>query len=321
MKPQKVRTPGSYALGGGGGAKTPPPKKKMKPGRPSSAKKAKKVRVIKHRAGYTEADMLEAIRLVRDDGFSVKKAATHINEKKASPVPRMTLSDRLQKTNPGKKPKLGRPQQLSVQEEEALVKCLELCAEYNYPMRKRDLQDLVQSYCVQHGVKTMWEDDRPGRHWVRNFRDRWSHRVKVRKPKNIRRSRAKVSPEDVRKFFQRIEPNLEGVRRTHIFNYDESPFCDDPGAEDAFCPGGTKYFEKVQNHSKTTFSVMFCCSAAGDMLPPMVVYKSGTGSTYPAWGQGGPDGTVYAANKTGWFDMEKFVKWFKEVGIPCTITM
>ncbi len=53
------------------------------------------------------------------------------------------------------------------------------------------------------------------------------------------------------------------------------------------------------------------------MLPPMIVYKSGTGSTYPvpAWGQGGPEGTVYAANKTGWFDMEKFVKWFKEVGV------
>jgi hypothetical protein len=35
----------------------------------------------------------------------------------------------------------------------------------------------------------------------------------------------------------------------------------------------------------------------------------------PAWGQEGPEGTVYAANKTGWFDMEKFVKWFTEVGV------
>jgi hypothetical protein len=33
--------------------------------------------------------------------------------------------------------------------------------------------------------------------------------------------------------------------------------------EDAFCSGCTKYFEKVQNHSKTTFFVMICCSVAG----------------------------------------------------------
>jgi hypothetical protein len=107
----------------------------------------------------------------------------------------------LQKITPAKKLKLGRPQQLSVQEEKALVKCLDLCAEFNYPMRKRDLQDLVQSYCMQHGLKTKWEDERPGRHWVRNFRKRWSNRVKLLKPKNINYSQAKVSLDEVRKFF------------------------------------------------------------------------------------------------------------------------
>jgi hypothetical protein len=55
----------------------------------------------------------------------------------------MKPSYRLQKITPAKKLKLGRPQQLRVQEEEALVTCLELCAKYKYPMRKRDLQDLV----------------------------------------------------------------------------------------------------------------------------------------------------------------------------------
>ena len=31
------------------------------------------------------------------------------------------------------------------------------------------------------------------------------------------------------------------------------------------------------NHSKNAFSVMFCCDAAGNMLPPMVVYKPSKG--------------------------------------------
>jgi hypothetical protein len=46
----------------------------------------------------------------------------------------------------------------------------------------------------------------------------------------------------------------------------------------------------------------------------MTVYKSGTGSVYSSWCEGGPAGAVYAANKSGYFDMEKFIQWFKEVG-------
>lgn len=67
------------------------------------------------------------------------------------------------------------------------------------------------------------------------------------------------------------------------------------------------------NHSKVGYSLMFCCSAAGVMLPPMVVYKSGTGILCKNWCYGGPAGTTYAATKSGWFDMAMFSEWFREV--------
>jgi hypothetical protein len=51
------------------------------------------------------------------------------------------------------------------------------------------------------------------------------------------------------------------------------------------------------------------------MLPPMVLYKSATGSVYGMWTEGGPDGTTYAASKNGWFTMEKFNQWFKEASV------
>jgi hypothetical protein len=138
--------------------------------------------------------------------------------------------------------------------------------------------------------------------------------VKVKKPSNIKRSRAKVSPDDIKGFFERLKPNVEGVPPTHIFNFDESPIKDDPGAEDAFFAKGQKYYEQVMNHSKVGYSLMFCCNAAGEMLPPMVIYKSGTGILCKIWCNGGPEGTTYAANKSGWFDMAMFTEWFTEVG-------
>jgi len=311
MKPKKVLTPWSYQLANA--SKTMPPSKKMKKkGRPAAKKKRARTN-LKHRAQYTEEDMTEAIRLVNEEDFSIKRAALLTNRVKKNVVPRMTLSDRMKKERPDERPALGRPQELDKTVEEALVKCLEICASFNYPMRKKDLQELIQAYCLQHSMKTRWEDDLPGKTWIKNFRRRWAHWIKFSKPTNIKRSRAAVSPRQVRDFFMRMGPNLEGVSRYHIFNYDESPFQDNPAAEDAFCAGGTKCFEIIQNHSKTTFSVMFCCAASGDMLPPMVVFKCPTGGVYPCWGQGGPEGTVYAATKSGWFDMETFNMWFKEV--------
>jgi hypothetical protein len=43
----------------------------------------------------------------------------------------------------------------------------------------------------------------------------------------------------------RLRPNMEGIPSTHIFNYDESPVKDDPGAEDAFFSKNQKYTEQV----------------------------------------------------------------------------
>jgi hypothetical protein len=75
-----------------------------------------------------------------------------------------------------------------------------------------------------------------GTDWVR----RWRHKVKVKRPSDIKRSRVQVSPEIVQEFFTNFEPNLAGVTAAHFFNYDDSSLKDDPGAEDAFFSGNSR---------------------------------------------------------------------------------
>lgn len=91
-------------------------------------------------------------------------------------------------------------------------------------------------------------------------------------------------------------------------------FRDDPGSKKCIFKRGTKYCEKVMNFSKSATSVMFCGSAAGQLLPPMVVYKAT--HVYEKWKQGGPKGAVYYCSKNGWFDHFLFWKWFEEVVLP-----
>jgi hypothetical protein len=55
-------------------------------------------------------------------------------------------------------------------------------------------------------------------------------------------------------------------------------------------------------------------SAAGDMLPPMTVYKGE--NMYKTWGQDGPLNSVFDVSPSGWFDRIRFNKWFDDVSIP-----
>jgi len=319
-KKMKVSTPGSArtykTVDEGPDTGTGTSKKKKGPGRPTSKPKRKARASLQLRAGYTELDMIEAMRLVVEDDLSIKQAAKTINEVKKNNVLRTTLNDRLLRDDPPALPALGRPVELSKEVERALVDCLKICGEFQYPMRKSDLQNLVQAYCVENNVKTRWTDDRPAREWCRLFLKRWRKEVKLRKPRNIKRSRSKVSPAIVKEFFEHLGPNIDGIPATHIVNYDETNLQDDPGAELAFFGGGTKYCEQSRNSSKTAISVMFACTASGHMLPPMTVYKSASSSCYSSWCEGGPLGGVYSATKSGWFNMEMFNLWFNTVLLP-----
>jgi len=53
---------------------------------------------------------------------------------------------------------------------------------------------------------------------------------------------------------------------------------------------------------------MFCGSAAGEMLPPMVVYKAI--KSYNSWKERGPKGAVSSSTKSSWFDGYQYKKWF-----------
>jgi hypothetical protein len=108
IMPKKVMTPGSYRIPTPSWktpqgkttpkgkttpqGKTTPPGKKTPPPVKKAGHKKKKVRKargnVKHRAAYTEDDMLEAIRLVRREKLSIQKAAKVINEEKTNIVPR-----------------------------------------------------------------------------------------------------------------------------------------------------------------------------------------------------------------------------------------
>ena len=95
----------------------------------------------------------------------------------------------------------------------------------------------------------------------------------IRSASLLRRKKAAVSPQITDDFFNRFEKVAAGVPRENQFNYNETNLRDDPGVKKAIFQRGVKYTEQVRDSKKTSVSIMFCGSAAGQILPPYGVYK------------------------------------------------
>jgi len=102
---------------------------------------------------------------------------------------------------------------------------------------------------------------------------------------NIARNRAEVSPEIISEYFGNIQKVIENVPAQNIYNYDENNLQDNPEKLKMIFQRGTKYPERVQNHSKSSTSIMVCGSAAGVLLPPYIIFKAS--EMWQPWTEGG----------------------------------
>ena len=105
-----------------------------------------------------------------------------------------------------------------------------------------------------------------------------------------------------------MNTTFTNVEPSNIFNYNETNLKDDPGVKKVIVYRGMHSVERKVEHSKQSKSIMFCGSATGEYLPPMIVYKAQ--NVYAGWCVSGPPGATYDSTSTGWFDSRTFERCF-----------
>ncbi|KAJ4443798.1 hypothetical protein ANN_05578 [Periplaneta americana] len=225
---------------------------------------------------YKPEFLLNAVRAVQSGKLSIRKASEQYG------VPYTTLNDKLKNKY---KNKIGGQTALSSNEEKQFVEGVLCCAKWGFPLRNKDVRNIVQTYLNSKGrVEKIFQDNRPGLEWVRSFLNR-NKELTVRIGENVKRARAAVSRSTVTDYFNNLEVSLNGVPHTNIINYDETNFCDDPGQEKVIVKRGTRHPERIVDYSKTSISVMIAAAADGTVLPPYTVYKAK--HLYDTWTEGG----------------------------------
>ena len=63
--------------------------------------------------------------------------------------------------------------------------------------------------------------------------------------------------------------------------------------------------------NKTNITIVVCANAAGEVIPPMVIFK---GERFNhEWSQGEIPNTLYCMSPQGWIDHELFVEWLRNL--------
>ena len=85
----------------------------------------------------------------------------------------------------------------------------------------------------------------------------------------------------------------ENLTSDRIFNLDETGLNTDPTKKKVLVrKDSSNAYMRTPTCGKASYSVLFCGSAAGDILPPFVVYKA-KGTLFDSWTVGGPEGAQY----------------------------
>ncbi|XP_069679968.1 tigger transposable element-derived protein 2-like [Periplaneta americana] len=256
---------------------------------------------------YSESTLEEALQLIRENKMSLNRVSQIFK------IPKGTLCNKM-KNKHSKNP--GGQTVFTTEEEKQLCDCVIQMGDWGYPLDFFDIRIITKMLLDRMGrrVAKFGPTNLPGLDWAKSFLSRHKNVLSLRQSTNINPNRASLSREVVEQYFDNLKISLNGVPPENISNFDETNFGDDPGSKNVLIKRGSKYPERVMTHSKTGFSVMFCGTATGVLLPVYVVYKSE--NMWSTWCRGGPSKARYNHTKSGWFDGCTFEDWFLTVYLP-----
>lgn len=249
---------------------------------------------------WDELSMRNAMEAIVKENMSIRKASVLYD------VPRATLHDRISgRVQHGS---LSGPRRyLDINEEEELVSFLLKCTRMGFPKTRNQVLGIVQQLIETKGMKV----EVSGGWWDR-FKQRHKH-LSLRTAAALSISRAKATdPDTIKQYYNILESTLRDNnlidKPALIFNCDETGLPLSPKAPKVIDQAKAKNPCYVTGNDKSQITVLACANAAGNSLPPFVIFDRKT--LNPALAKGEVPGTIYGLSSKGWIDTGLFQDWF-----------
>jgi hypothetical protein len=173
----------------------------------------------------------------------------------------------------------------------------------------------VFQYCEKNQILNPFSQGKAGREWIDGFLKRHTD-LTVRKPENVSIGRAYgFSRHKVRDFFQKYlgllydDNGNRVIPNSHIYNADESGFTIVHRPEKILAQKGKRSVGILTSAEKgKTVTFLGAFSAVGHYIPPLFIFPRMR--MRPELLEKAPEGSIGAANPTGWVNTEIFEQWF-----------
>ena len=162
------------------------------------------------------------------------------------------------------------------------------------------------------------KDTKLGHGWWRGFRRR-NPDLAVRSPRSLEEGRAKnTSPETLEQFYNLLEKTIadNGIEAATLWNVDEKGFSPDPKPRKVVASKTARTVNQQHRKSHDHITANICINAAGNHLPPQLIYNRKTLATTLT--SNGPPSSIFCTSTNGSMDKELFLNWFKKIFLPHT---
>ncbi|XP_045177895.2 jerky protein homolog-like [Mercenaria mercenaria] len=177
--------------------------------------------------------------------------------------------------------------------------------------------DFVQGVVKKEKRKTDFINDRPSYTWYYSFMARNSHLIEKRQESSLENSRAKVTSQQLDKWFAsyyKFLSELHLLDKPHrVYNADESGFSMGSKASVVIGPTKKEYPDNLPHlcgQTKKRLTGMFCANAEGEVIPPFLVYPQPKPSAYDPL-IGSRKGTAVEYTEKGWMNGKTFLKFLQ----------
>lgn len=257
---------------------------------------------------WTESQLKLAIRsIMQPPHLKIREASRKYG------IHESTLRKRM-KINSVEHMPLGRKPTFTAEKEIMLVDHIINVAKLYYGITPHELRRIAYEFAEANKIKHTFNTTTKlaGKDWLYLFLRRHPH-ISLRQPESTSLNRITAFNKDsVNHFYSNLSDVLEIFRfkANQVYNVDETGITTvQKKCPKVYAQKGTKKVGAATSTEKGTVTVVFCINAAGNYIPPMLIFPRTR--MRPLLERNGPMGAIYGCSKSGWINEDLFIKWLQ----------
>lgn len=253
---------------------------------------------------WSKEDMEAALQKFKDGSMKFNEVCRFYN------IPKPTFRRHLKGLNTHAR--IGRPKDLLIQMEEELVRHILELESCFFGLTIKDLRKLAYQLAEKYELNHRFNKEKQMAGWKWYYKFIKDHpEISLRAPQPTSMARCKgFNKKNVMDFFDKYEAILDKEKFTasQIFNMDETGLSTVHKPSKILAKKGKSQIGAVTSAERGITTTCICCiNAAGEYIPPMLIFKRKRMSDDLK--RGGPPNTLYTCSDSGWIVSQLFLDW------------